>query len=167
MFTTDNGEHWQVLQNCVRTAKEESHVIGAAFRDSIKAKIVDTFVICTKKWSYYDQEGKLAKAPGILLKAKRADAKVASTTVLALSNQTCELSMECDVAPWEEPEDRAASALHWYELAASKREALAEEARADAGESKFVVASSLRVSWLVAQRADPALYALLAKPDQG
>ncbi len=65
MFTIDNGEHWQVLQNCLRTAHEDSHVIGAAFRDSIKAKVVETLVFCTKKWSYYDQGGKLAKAPGI------------------------------------------------------------------------------------------------------
>ena len=50
--------------------------------------------------------------------------------------------------------------------AAGKREALAEEVRADAGESKFSVANSLRVSWLVAQRADPSLYALLANPDE-
>ncbi len=63
-------------------------------------------------------------------------------------------------------EEREALEYCWYEAATGVREALAEEARADAGESKFAVADSLRISWLVAQRADTTLYALLAKPDE-
>jgi hypothetical protein len=65
-----------------------------------------------------------------------------------------------------EIEEREASDHCWYEAAAGAREALAEEARADAGESKFAVADSLRISWLVAQRSDTTLYALLANPDE-
>ena len=72
-------------------------------------------------------------------------------------HQVGDLAQELDDADLE-IEEREASDHCWYEAAASAREALAEEARADAGESKFAVADSLRISWLVAQRSDTTLY---------
>ena len=112
----------------MRISQEVSHVVDAAFRKSIKAERVDTCVICTKKWSYFDHSYQLAKAPGILLKAKRKEGGSESLGTRVTPKQTCEISMECDAVPWEEPEDRKASANDWYERAASDREALAEEA---------------------------------------
>ena len=53
----------------------------------------------------------------------------------------------------------------WYCKAAEQRETLAEEARADAGLCDFSVGDSLRVTWLVAQRADPALAVLLKRTE--
>ena len=99
-----------------------------------------------------------------MLKARR-DNRTASTTVQASFHQVGELARELDDADLE-VEEREASDHSWYEAAAGAREALAEEARADAGESKFAVAYSLRISWLVAQRSDTTLYALLANPDE-
>jgi hypothetical protein len=52
-------------------------------------------------------------------------------------------------------------AERWYDKQAAKRDALAEDARVEAGESGFTLGESLRVTWLLAQRADPELAALL------
>ena len=157
-FSTDKGTTWKVLQHCVSIGQEADHVVGAAFRISIKADVVETCVICTTKWAYFDHDYSLCSAPGILLKAQR-DNRTASF------HQVGELAQELDDADLE-IEEREASDQCWYEAAASAREALAEEARADAGESKFAVADSLQISWLVGQRSDTTLYALLANPDE-
>ena len=49
----------------------------------------------------------------------------------------------------------------FYEKQAAKREVLADEARADAGDSGVCLGDSLRVTWLLAQKADPELAAVL------
>jgi hypothetical protein len=100
-----------------------------------------------------------------LLKARRRRWASDEEVGLASLHQVGELGREFEDADLER-EEREASDNLWYEAAAGTREALAEEVRADAGESKFSVANSLRVSWLVAQRSDPALYALLTNPDE-
>ena len=56
---------------------------------------------------------------------------------------------------------RFGSKQRWYDKQAAKRDALAEDARVEAGESGFTLGESLRVTWLLAQRADPELAALL------
>ena len=122
-------------------------------------------VICTTKWSYFDRDYSLGSAPGILLKARRQRWASDKELGLASLHQVGELGREFEEADLDREEQEASDNL-WYEAAAGKREALAEEVRADAGETKFSIANSLRVSWLVAQRADPSLYALLANPDE-
>ena len=100
-----------------------------------------------------------------MLKKRRELERAAAPTGAASSHEVCELNEDLDLAPWEEPQESTDEALLWYEKEASKREALAEEAHADAGDSKFKVERSLRVSWLVAQRADPVLYDIMIQPD--
>ena len=60
-------------------------------------------------------------------------------------------------------------ALKYYEVKNAKREELVEEARAEAGEIKFGVTTSLRQTWMAEQRLDPALSPMFAAKqlDQG
>ena len=54
--------------------------------------------------------------------------------------------------------------LKWYERKAEKREAIAKEIRADAGETDFNIADSLRLSWNPLQRADKDLASHMKVP---
>ena len=58
-------------------------------------------------------------------------------------------------------DDSLEQALRYYEVKNAKREELVEEARADAGEIKFGVTTSLRQTWMAEQRLDPALSPML------
>ena len=51
----------------------------------------------------------------------------------------------------------ADDSLRWYSENAEKREALAEEARVEAGDAPFNVGQSLRLTWLHCQRLDKTL----------
>jgi hypothetical protein len=53
-FSEDKGATWRVLQHCVEIGHEISGVVDAAFRASLKTNVVDTCVICTTNWSYFD-----------------------------------------------------------------------------------------------------------------
>ena len=114
---------------------------------------------------YYDRDYNLGSASGIWLSARR-QALVDQLSSVTVDNQCGNLEHEEDNAELEK-EEREASDHLWYEEEASKREAIAEEVRADAGISKFTVAESLRVTWFVAQRADPALFELCKNPEEG
>ena len=106
-FSTDKGTTWKVLQHGVSIGQEADHVVGAAFRISIKADVVETCVICTMKWAYFDHDYSLCIATGILLKARR-DNRTASTTAQASFHQVGELARELDDADLE-IEEREAS----------------------------------------------------------
>ena len=56
------------------------------------------------------------------------------------------------------------SVQRWYSAVQQDREAAAEEARAEAGDSALVVSGSLRVSWHKDQRGDPCLTAHIKRP---
>ena len=66
-------------------------------------------------------------------------------------------------------DDSLEQALKYYEVKNAKREELVEEARADSGEIKFGVTTSLRQTWMAEQRLDPALSPMFAAKtlDQG
>ena len=130
MYSTDDGETFHVLQNCVRTATESNHELGKEFRQSMGAKVVHIIIICGKKWLYYNPKLALDFAPGILLKKRRELERAAAPTGAASSHEICEMSQDL---VWDEPQDETDEALLWYEKAACSRDALAEEARADAG----------------------------------
>ncbi len=65
--------------------------------------------------------------------------------------------------PEQAPDDQlvlSPEALEWYEAAYKKREGVADEAQASAGETEFSLGDSLRVTWIAAQRADKTLLPL-------
>ena len=57
--------------------------------------------------------------------------------------------------------------LRWYDKNSSKRMQIADEIRADAGESEFGIAESVRVAWIPDQRADPAIRHHFDQPGNG
>ena len=59
--------------------------------------------------------------------------------------------------PSQDVLDLAPETLDWYEEMSSKREGLADDARAEAGETDFQLGLGLRVTWLSAQRLDKTL----------
>jgi hypothetical protein len=71
-----------------------------------------------------------------------------------------------DMAPAEDIAEEPSS-RKWIAGAIRSREALAEEARAEEGESHFSVNGSLRVGWHQDQRADPQLSAMIKNPPDG
>jgi len=54
----------------------------------------------------------------------------------------------------------------WLPKEVAKRAEVAEEARAENGESDFVISGSLRSAWYQAQRSDPALVNLIKRPGE-
>ena len=67
----------------------------------------------------------------------------------------------------DNPEEEAMRSLRWYDRNCENREQIAEEVRADAGESEFGIAESLRLSWIPDQRADPAIRQHFDQPGNG
>ena len=57
-----------------------------------------------------------------------------------------------------EPEE---DSLLWYKKMAKQREGLADDARADAGETELKIGQSLRMTWMAAQRLDKELMGIL------
>ena len=64
-------------------------------------------------------------------------------------------------------EDADYEALKWYDQQQVGRDELAEEVRADAGESEYDFGKSLRVTWLSSQSLDPELMPLRKTQPQG
>ncbi len=72
-----------------------------------------------------------------------------------------------DAAPAESEAEipGAADSLRWYEDQKERRENLAEDARATAGETEFRLGQSLRLTWLAAQRLDTSLSGMFTAKD--
>ena len=111
-----------------------------------------TFV--SRKWLVYDKRGNL------LSEEDRVRQGPSRGFVVRAESPPPAMSAESALA---EDEDWPAATRRWYEKEARRREVLAEDARADAGEPGAEIGASLRVTWLCAQRADPKLLGMFGK----
>ena len=104
----------------------------------------------------YDSDGSLS----------RAAKEVRSRSVMTVKEEVkaevkAEVKVESEGQDPPSLEEVKYEPERWWEKAARRREALAEEARAEAGVTDVEIGASLRTTWMCAQRADPSLTRLL------
>ena len=101
------------------------------------------------KWMVYDRYGLLCSGNTLPSEPCLAPAAGADPCESSVPN-TVPIGSEDDVAL--DPD-----ALLYYDKVYQKRKGIADEVRADAGESEFTLGKSLRTTWIQAQRGDKTL----------